>query len=179
MFSWTSIGGAINHVLMLIMEFNNVSSLMLDRWAYFASSSQVYRPDVGGGGGGGGGRAVGWRRSRGLTGLLPSTEGRAEPVWTIQHSKMCESANCLKAFYGLTCHWTFVGPHFGPRQKISAEIWSAAVNSIAKYPFEDKSTPFARQLCPDVFMSSGRSGLRWTQVLREDPLDNNTQNTHT
>lgn len=42
---------------MLIIAFDNVSSLMIDRLAYFAFSSQVYRPD--GGTGGGGGRAVG------------------------------------------------------------------------------------------------------------------------
>lgn len=74
MYSRASIGGAIDHVLMLRMAFNNVSSLMLDRLACFASSSQVHSP------GGGSGRAVGLRQGRGHTGLQPSIDGRAAQV---------------------------------------------------------------------------------------------------
>lgn len=175
MYSRTPIGGAIDHVIPRVDVNRCIWRRQSALWSWTVWHILPFLPkftglmEV---------EAEGeqwvWRQGRGHSGLLPSTEGSAEQVWSEQI--------VLRHFMVWRATEPFLWSSFSVRLYSEVDQSNAAtLNCIAKYQFDDKSAPSASHLSPDGFMSSSCSGLRWTQAVQavqEVPLDNNTQNTH-
>lgn len=136
MFSRASIGGAISNGIPHVDVINGISERQLSDvppfgifYLSFPSLQTWWK----------------WREGGGCGGRGDLTEAychklRPEQVWKIHHMKICVSAKCLKAFYGLTCHWIFVLRLYSKVEKSRdfRRVRSATVNSMRKYEFEGK-----------------------------------------
>lgn len=133
MFSRASIGGAISNGIPHVDVINGISERQLsDVWhilPFLPKFTDLMEVE--------GGR---WVWGRGDLTQAYCHKLRPEQVWKIHHMKICVSANCLKAFYGLTCHWTFVLRLYSKVEKSRdfRRVRSATVNSMRKYEFEGK-----------------------------------------